>query len=985
MTFRKMRYVAVALVLSFMFSIQSLAIIGYAQSPNSMPPSQSHTSSQSSSELSENSAVSQLVPESDLSTEAITLSHTLPTDGVSPESNSSSDNSLNPENTPAHDTSEPTVLSEPTVMESSVSPQPQASPEGIVVDPSRVHQQFEGWGTSLCWWANALGRWTSSKKEEVLDLLFDEDTGLGLNIVRYNIGGGINPNELQNMRTYADIPSFQPEPGQWALDADRYQREILQSALQKGVDITEAFSNGPPYWMTYSKSAAGSVLGTTNNLYNDAYDDFANYIVRVLKLYKEHYGIEFRTIAPLNEPVNHWWIKGNNQEGCHFDRDKQNLLLKEVATRLRENGLLYTKISANEEASFENAAKSFLACDAYTRDAIAQINVHSYFGTDRMGLRRVAENNGKRLWVSECGVGGSNSHNHNDISSCMELNRKILWDLKDLSANGWLYWQAVEDEAGKNNWGFIHANFSGTEDYWVTKQYYNMMNYTKFIRPGCWIIQVDDNDTLAAYDPSRQLAVLVITNDTSSTAHKTYNLSSFSSLPNHVAHTLRTSPTENCAEVTSSQLDNTQLNVELPPTSVTTVVLDSCSTFPFIKVNDSREGVLNNHYEYLGSWKQAEQIGAFDNDNHWSDSINASYTIRFNGTQIALYGAKAPNHGIAAIIIDGHQLGTVDLYAAQREESFCFFQSDVLSAGNHTVTVQVTGEKSPDSSGTFVTADYALITGERESLKHNLINHALVGNTLGHGTTSFLEGKSYGFSEITDGRLDTYWSSPASSEKRIVIPLYSAASLSEIQVFAPDSMDYLIQVSQDGENFTEIGHHLPDSTQNGFWSLSSVSCPSICYVAVTCLQSSGQNYEIAEVKVFGEGYLDINDNTIGDKNMFLYQGAWQYYWFESNAYLQDNHYTNQIGASFSISFNGTGVELYGAKAANHGQAEIYLDGVSQGIFDYYAAVREDNVRVFAAENLASCEHTLEVKLIDSKNSLSTDNFITVDHLVIKTV
>lgn len=83
-----------------------------------------------------------------------------------------------------------------------------------LIDMSRVYQEFEGWGTSLCWWANALGRWEGPKKQEVLKLLFDEEEGLGLNIVRYNIGGGINPDELKNMRTYADIPSFQPEPGQ---------------------------------------------------------------------------------------------------------------------------------------------------------------------------------------------------------------------------------------------------------------------------------------------------------------------------------------------------------------------------------------------------------------------------------------------------------------------------------------------------------------------------------------------------------------------------------------------------------------------------------------------------------------------------------------------------------------------------------------------------------------------------------------------------
>ena len=49
---------------------------------------------------------------------------------------------------------------------------------------------FEGWGTSLAWWANDLGGWEDQTKvDEIMDLIFDPAQGLGLNIVRYNIGG----------------------------------------------------------------------------------------------------------------------------------------------------------------------------------------------------------------------------------------------------------------------------------------------------------------------------------------------------------------------------------------------------------------------------------------------------------------------------------------------------------------------------------------------------------------------------------------------------------------------------------------------------------------------------------------------------------------------------------------------------------------------------------------------------------------------------
>src|SRR6266487_4368308 len=63
-------------------------------------------------------------------------------------------------------------------------------------EPRTVHLQrpdagpaFDGWGTSLCWFANAVGRWPEPQRSEIADALFS-DRGLGLTLVRYNIGGG---------------------------------------------------------------------------------------------------------------------------------------------------------------------------------------------------------------------------------------------------------------------------------------------------------------------------------------------------------------------------------------------------------------------------------------------------------------------------------------------------------------------------------------------------------------------------------------------------------------------------------------------------------------------------------------------------------------------------------------------------------------------------------------------------------------------------
>ena len=48
--------------------------------------------------------------------------------------------------------------------------------------------EFEGWGTSLCWWANRLGYDTTMTNKAAT--AFFGDSGLDLNIGRYNVGGG---------------------------------------------------------------------------------------------------------------------------------------------------------------------------------------------------------------------------------------------------------------------------------------------------------------------------------------------------------------------------------------------------------------------------------------------------------------------------------------------------------------------------------------------------------------------------------------------------------------------------------------------------------------------------------------------------------------------------------------------------------------------------------------------------------------------------
>lgn len=444
--------------------------------------------------------------------------------------------------------------------------------EPVRLQLEQSYDHFEGWGTSLAWWANDLGGWKDQAKvDEVMDLVFDADKGLGLNIVRYNIGGEENP-EMKALRPGGDVPGFQPEPGVWDWEADAGQRSVLQGSLERGVNIAEAFSNSPPYWMTISGSVTGAIDGG-NNLREDQYDAFADYLTEVVKHYRDEWGITFRTLDPLNEPSSDWWKKGNMQEGSHFSNDKQAEIIKKVAASLKSKGLDGTVISAADDNSIDETVHNFSIYDQETLDVIAQINTHSYNGSKMEELRTLAERHGKKLWMSEYGTGGSEPHHHEDMTSVQELAERIMFDLKMMQPSAWVYWQAVEDEGANNNWGFIHAHFNGDELYEMTKQYYGMAQFTKYIHPGTQIIPTDDGRTLAAYDAERQRLVLVIRNELSA-GKKAFDLQAFDIGNSSTAQVYQTSPDRNMEQLEDIPVYANGVEVPVADNSVTTVVLE---------------------------------------------------------------------------------------------------------------------------------------------------------------------------------------------------------------------------------------------------------------------------------------------------------------------------------------------------------------------------------------------------------------------------
>ena len=238
-----------------------------------------------------------------------------------------------------------------------------------------------------------------------MDKAFDPVKGLGLNIVRYNIGGGENPQYLapnkQFLQFRAVAPGYEPSPGVWDWTADENQRWVLREAIKRGANQLEAFSNSPPWWMTQSGSVTGG-QGGKDNLKPESDAAFADYLATVAKHFHDAWGITFRDVEPLNEPSGGWAF-GHWQEGCHVDRPHQNDLVKATEASLARQGIGYTSVTASDESLIRDAVQTSGVYDAAALKGLTKINTHSYGGGDRTQLSDFALSHGKDLWMSEDG------------------------------------------------------------------------------------------------------------------------------------------------------------------------------------------------------------------------------------------------------------------------------------------------------------------------------------------------------------------------------------------------------------------------------------------------------------------------------------------------------------------------------------------------------------------------------------------------------
>jgi hypothetical protein len=404
---------------------------------------------------------------------------------------------------------------------------------------------FWGWGTSLAWWAEQMPGFMN--QQQILDDLFTEPSpgaaagtpGLGLNVLRYNLGASLSPTQESpscpgSKLPGRTVPSLEPRSGKVNADNDPDQEQVLEQATALIKDtgaspVTEAFANSPPWWLLNSpgQCTSGGSGGIPDLPWGNDYA-YAHYLYQVVTALEKKTGADVNTVEPFNEPVSNWWKAGNTQEGSAIAPDQQ----ADIIGYLIHQRLQPTSIAAPDTNTPGQAAQEFTSSPmAAVRGQLSVVNTHGYNDGTKMldpnspewAQLRQAVGTGKAnataLSMSETGVGGT------AFSAAGQLSQEIAGSLNNLWPQTWVYWQAVDAQANQpGGWGLVSPASPGPSESTSGQElpptlglrYWAMDQYSRFIRPGAFVYPATGSeDALVAEDrggPYNGKYVVVLTN-----------------------------------------------------------------------------------------------------------------------------------------------------------------------------------------------------------------------------------------------------------------------------------------------------------------------------------------------------------------------------------------------------------------------------------------------------------------------------------------
>lgn len=405
---------------------------------------------------------------------------------------------------------------------------------------ARKLQTLKGWGTSACWWSQYCEDEKTAK--EIAELLYG-DSGLRLNIYRYNVGGGTDENNYRVKDPWRRTESFmlydrETEETSWDFSRDKNAVNMMKLCLETGnVDTLILFANSPHYSQTSTGQASGSLLMHTCNIPKSNYKKFVDYFLTVTQHFLDE-GFPVKYISPINEPQWKWGGSYVWQEGCHYETEEMieiyHLFAEEIIRRK-----MPVKLYGPESGSMTEFTKEYfdaMLVDETIMQVLDIFAYHSYHHDDSPEIRYefkkdfIEKHPELRFDMSEWCELPNKSHTKN-FKGALITARIIGQDLVYAGAESWTSWVAVNGFAiHKDGYDYSDATITSNPDFsdwYIAKRYWGFAHYSKYIPVGSVALDIgyyttsDDNALNAfAFETPSGETVLVVVNEKEQTQIK---------------------------------------------------------------------------------------------------------------------------------------------------------------------------------------------------------------------------------------------------------------------------------------------------------------------------------------------------------------------------------------------------------------------------------------------------------------------------------
>ena len=385
----------------------------------------------------------------------------------------------------------------------------------------------------------------------------------------------------------------------------------------------------------------------------------------------------------------------------------------------------------------------------------------------------------------------------------------------------------------------------------------------------------------------------------------------------------------------------------------------------------------DSRVSFSGPWFALSSPAFTGGSYRYSAAAGSTVTVAVSGTGIAVIGSKGPSYGNIEVIVDGISRGTVSCYAASYAHQQSLYALTGLADRVHSITIRVTGTRSAASSGTVVVFDAFEVssTGNPAAIyigfmraEENSPRLKLSGFTARAASPVF-SGGGYTYSAQAGASISTAFRGTDLAILGSVGPSYG-------------NVEIVIDGVSRGIISTYAGsytHHVAIYSESGF--SDGVHTLSIVVCGTKEAASSGaivifDAIEVSSLRtaavIYG-GFQHIQDSNAKVK----YAGTW--ITSTSSAFSGGGYsYSATAGSTMVAVFRGSDVTVYGARGPSYGRVEVFIDGVSKGVVDLYAASYEPGAPIISASGLDAGIHALTVKVLGTKSANSSGKVVVLD-------